>query len=223
MPGVATWKPSICPLCNAGCGVIARVMEGDAEVFRNGQAGRDSHGPREEARRQSRGCDQPGQAVRARPGRDSDHVSPRSPRQAEASDRGERGSGQFADITWDEAIKELTGKLNELAAANDQASLAFLTKPRRGRRLELIARAAAAIRREAAGDLRVVLGRGAAARERDRLRLASAADLRSRERALRDFVRRGFPRHVEFSGRAERGVRTDAPGAARHAAEVRAR
>ena len=39
VPGVATWKPSICPSCNAGCGVIARVMEGDAEVFRNGQAG----------------------------------------------------------------------------------------------------------------------------------------------------------------------------------------
>ena len=55
------------------------------------------------------------------------------------SGQGERGSGQFVDITWDEAIKELTGKLNELAAANDQASLALLTKPRRGRRLELIA------------------------------------------------------------------------------------
>lgn len=39
IPGVATWKPSICPLCSAGCGVIARVMEGDAEVFRNGQPG----------------------------------------------------------------------------------------------------------------------------------------------------------------------------------------
>ena len=39
VPGVATWKPSYCPLCSAGCGVVARVMEGDAEVFRNGQAG----------------------------------------------------------------------------------------------------------------------------------------------------------------------------------------
>ena len=39
VPGISTWKPSVCPLCNAGCGVIARVMEGDAEVFRNGQAG----------------------------------------------------------------------------------------------------------------------------------------------------------------------------------------
>src|SRR4030095_15807403 len=52
---------------------------------------------------------------------------------------GERGSGQFSDISWDEAIKELTAKLKELAAANDQASLAYLTKPRQNRRLALIA------------------------------------------------------------------------------------
>ena len=39
VPGVATWKPSVCPLCSAGCGVQVRVMEGDVEVVRNGQAG----------------------------------------------------------------------------------------------------------------------------------------------------------------------------------------
>src|SRR5712691_618003 len=39
VPGVAEWKPSMCPLCRAGCGVIVRVMEGDADVVRNGQAG----------------------------------------------------------------------------------------------------------------------------------------------------------------------------------------
>ena len=38
-PGIAVWKPSVCPLCSAGCGVQARVMDGDAEVFRNGQPG----------------------------------------------------------------------------------------------------------------------------------------------------------------------------------------
>ncbi len=38
VPGVAEWKPSLCPLCQAGCGVIVRVMEGDAEVVRNGQS-----------------------------------------------------------------------------------------------------------------------------------------------------------------------------------------
>ena len=39
VPGIAVWKPSVCPLCTAGCGVTARVMDGDAEVFRNGQPG----------------------------------------------------------------------------------------------------------------------------------------------------------------------------------------
>ena len=36
VPGVATWKPSICTLCPAGCGLMVRVMEGEAEVMRNG-------------------------------------------------------------------------------------------------------------------------------------------------------------------------------------------
>ena len=39
VPGVAEWKPSMCPLCRAGCGVLVRVMEGDAEVVRGGQVG----------------------------------------------------------------------------------------------------------------------------------------------------------------------------------------
>ena len=82
VPGVATWKPSVCPLCNAGCGVIARVMEGDAEVFRNGQAGVIRMGLVKKLEGQPRGSDQPGQVVRARPGGPADHLSPRSPRQA---------------------------------------------------------------------------------------------------------------------------------------------
>ena len=138
VPGIATWKPSICPLCSAGCGVIARVMDGDAEVFRNGQAGvirmglaKKLEGNPEDPISQGKLCAR-GQAaiqVTYHPDR-LDKPRKRS---------GERGSGQFVDITWDEAIKELAGKLNELAAANDQASLAYLTRPRRSRRLELVA------------------------------------------------------------------------------------
>jgi anaerobic selenocysteine-containing dehydrogenase len=122
VPGVATWKPSVCPLCAAGCGVIARVMEGDAEVFRNGQAGvirmglaKKLEGNPEDAISQGKLCAR-GQAaiqITYHPDR-IDKPKKRS---------GERGSGQFVDVTWDEAIKELTGKLNELTAANDQASL----------------------------------------------------------------------------------------------------
>ena len=138
VPGIATWKPSVCPLCNAGCGVIARVMEGDAEVFRNGQPGvirmglvKKLEGNPEDPISQGKLCAR-GQAalqVTYHPDR-LDKPRKRS---------GERGSGQFVDISWDEAIKELTGQLDALVAANDQKSLAFLTKPRRGRRLELIA------------------------------------------------------------------------------------
>lgn len=39
VPGVAKWKPSLCPACRAGCGVLVRVMEGDAEVTRDGGNG----------------------------------------------------------------------------------------------------------------------------------------------------------------------------------------
>ena len=32
-------KPSICTLCPAGCGLLVRVMQGEAEVVRNGKLG----------------------------------------------------------------------------------------------------------------------------------------------------------------------------------------
>jgi anaerobic selenocysteine-containing dehydrogenase len=138
VPGVATWKPSVCLLCNAGCGVIARVMEGDAEVFRNGQAGvirmglvKKLEGNPEDPISQGKLCARGQAAVQITYHPDRlDKPRKRS---------GERGSGQYVDISWDDAITELTGQLDALAAASDQKSLAFLTRPRRGRRLELIA------------------------------------------------------------------------------------
>ena len=39
VPGIAEWKPSICPMCAAGCAVTVRVMDADVETTRNGQAG----------------------------------------------------------------------------------------------------------------------------------------------------------------------------------------
>ncbi len=39
VPGIAEWKPSICPLCASGCGLTVRVMQADAEVVRDGQRG----------------------------------------------------------------------------------------------------------------------------------------------------------------------------------------
>lgn len=138
VPGVATWKPSICPLCSAGCGVIARVMDGDAEVFRNGQAGvvhmglaKKLEGNPDDPISQGKLC------VRGQAAIQMTYHPDRIDKPKKRT--GERGSSDYADITWDDAIKEVTAKLNELAAANDQASLAVLTKPRRNRRAVLIA------------------------------------------------------------------------------------
>ena len=39
VPGVAEWKPSVCPMCAAGCGMTVRIMDADVETTRNGQAG----------------------------------------------------------------------------------------------------------------------------------------------------------------------------------------
>src|SRR3977135_1479510 len=78
VPGVAEWKPSVCLVCRAGCGVNVRVMEGDVETVRNGTAGGSKMGRRQEARGADDRSDQPGWAVRARPGVDSDHLSPGS-------------------------------------------------------------------------------------------------------------------------------------------------
>ena len=138
-PGIATWKPSICTLCSAGCGTLVKVMEGDAEVIRNGKFGvmkmglaKKIEGNPKHPISQGKLCPR-GQAmlqVTYHPDRIKHPLKRTAP----------RGSGQFQEIGWDEAIKELVTKLQELQSAKEQASLAFLSKPLRGQRRELCER-----------------------------------------------------------------------------------
>ena len=136
LPGLAVWKPSVCPLCGAGCGVSARVMDGDAEVFRKGQAGvtrmglvRKLEGDATHPISQGRLCvrGQAGVQVTYHPDR---LVGPQRR-------TGERGSGQFTEISWDEALTMLVERL-DAAVASGPAQIAFLSRPRRGRRHELV-------------------------------------------------------------------------------------
>ncbi len=138
VPGVAEWKPSVCPMCAAGCGVTVRVMEADVETTRHGQAGvvkmavakKLEGNPKDPI---SRG----GLCARGQASIQATYHPDRVTHPLKRT--GTRGAGQFAAITWDEAIAELTGQLDTLAAAKDAQSLAFLTAPHRGRRTALAA------------------------------------------------------------------------------------
>jgi anaerobic selenocysteine-containing dehydrogenase len=136
--GIADWKPSICPLCTAGCGLTVRVMEGDAEVLRNNQLGvtkmglaKKLEGDPKHAVNQGKLCTR-GQAaaeITYHPDRIG-HPLKRA---------GARGNGKFEEISWDQGLAEFVSKLDALAASNNQKSLAILTPPQRGMRHTLMA------------------------------------------------------------------------------------
>jgi len=127
IPGIAEWKPSICPMCAAGCAVTVRVMDADVETTRNGQAGvvkmvvaKKLEGePKDPI---SRG----GLCARGQASIQATYHPDRVTQPMKRS--GNRGSGGFTPISWDAAIAELAGKLDGLAAAGDQKSLAWLTR-----------------------------------------------------------------------------------------------
>src|SRR5579863_8901904 len=139
VPGIATWKPSVCTLCSAGCGLLVRVMQGEAEVVRKGQLGIIKMGlakklegnpihPVNRGKLCARG--QAGLQVVYHPDR------LRGPLKR----TGERGSGAFQELSWDDAMKELTAQLSTLHSSGNAGSLAFLTSPLRGQRRELVER-----------------------------------------------------------------------------------
>jgi anaerobic selenocysteine-containing dehydrogenase len=136
VPGVAEWKPSVCPLCEAGCGLSVRVMEADVETTRNNQAGVVKMGVAKKLEGQAgHPINKGGLCAR---GQAAIQVTYHPDRLTHPMKRtGARGAGEFKEVTWDEAVAELVGQLDALAAAGDQKSLAFLTRPRRSHRLQL--------------------------------------------------------------------------------------
>ncbi|HTW23388.1 MAG TPA: molybdopterin-dependent oxidoreductase [Candidatus Baltobacteraceae bacterium] len=138
LPGIATWKPSICTQCPAGCGLLVRVMQGEAEVIRHGQLGLIKMGlakklegnpnhPINQGKLCPRG--QTGLQVTYHP----DRV--RNPLQR----TGPRGSGQFKEISWDDAIKQLVSQLAPLQAdKKHEHSIAFVSSPLRGQRATIV-------------------------------------------------------------------------------------
>jgi anaerobic selenocysteine-containing dehydrogenase len=138
IPGIAEWKPSICPLCAAGCGVTVRVMDADVETVRNGQAGVVAMPVAKKLEGDPRHAVSRG-GLCAR-GQAAIQITYHPDRLTQPMKRtGARGAGEFTPIGWDQAIAEIVGRLDALQAAGDQKSLAILARPRRGRRADLLA------------------------------------------------------------------------------------
>src|ERR1700747_1184468 len=133
VPGIATWKPSVCTLCAAGCGTLVRVMEGDAEVVRNGRTGLVKMGL---AKKLEGNPDHPiNRGKLCARGHAALQVLYHPDRMANPlKRRGPRGSADFQEVSWDDALADLTSHLTDLRSSGSAASLAFLTRPLRGQR-----------------------------------------------------------------------------------------
>ena len=132
VPGEEQWHPAVCTECAAGCGMIARVMEGVRTVERDGEQVRERIA-----------------AVKKLEGNPLDpvsggHLCARGQAGVQSlyhPDRlrgpmkrtGERGKAQFAAVSWDEAIGQAAEEIAKVRAA-DPGSIVFLTGPRRGTR-----------------------------------------------------------------------------------------
>src|SRR5277367_1042005 len=137
VPGIATVKPSVCTLCSAGCGLLVRVMQGEAEVVRRGQRGlikmglaKKLEGNPEHPVNRGKLCarGQAGLQVLYHPNRITHPIKRTGP----------RGSGEVQQITWDDALKELASHLTTLQSSKSTASLAFLARPQSGQRHALV-------------------------------------------------------------------------------------
>ena len=135
-PGIAEWKPSVCPVCTAGCAVTVRVMDADVDTMRNGQAGVVAMAVAKKLEGQPKDpISQGGLCAR---GQASIQITYHPDRLTQPMKRtGARGTGEFQPITWDAAIAELVGKLDALAEAGDQKSLVWMARPRASRRTAL--------------------------------------------------------------------------------------
>ncbi len=115
IPGVATWYASLCTQCSAGCGILVKVMEGRAKKIE----GNPLH-PVNKGRLCARG----NAALQAL--YNPDRIKGPMKR------TGERGSGKYKEISWNEAISILGRNLSELDKNGATEGLYVLTSTLRG-------------------------------------------------------------------------------------------
>ncbi len=111
--GLDNWYATICRQCPSGCGIIVRVIEGKAKKIEG-----NPDYPVNQGKLCARG--QAGLQVLYHP----DRI--KGPKRL----IGNRGSGQYEDISWDEAINELTSRLRQRQGQSN--TVIMMTEPVRG-------------------------------------------------------------------------------------------
>ncbi len=119
-PGVATWYNTVCNQCPAGCGISVRIREGKAKKIE----GNPVH-PVSQGRTCARG--QAGLNALYNP----DRI--RTPLQ----NVGQRGSGNFEEISWDEALTTVGSRIGRLKIDNEASRVRLLCGRVRGHLDEL--------------------------------------------------------------------------------------
>jgi anaerobic selenocysteine-containing dehydrogenase len=139
-PGIAEWRPGVCPLCSSGCGLTVRVMPADVETTRNGEHGVVRLGVAKKF--EGLPAHPVNQGALCARGQAAIQLTYHPDRIAQPLKRsGSRGDGKFAPIAWDAAIAELVSKLDALDG--NQRSLTILTGSRRSHRTRLFEQFAA--------------------------------------------------------------------------------
>jgi anaerobic selenocysteine-containing dehydrogenase len=135
-PGIAELKNGVCPICRAGCGTTVRVMQGDADVVRNGQRGVQTMSL---AKKLEGNPTHPiSQGALCPRGQASIQITYHPDRLIQPlKRRGARGSGDYQPVSWDDAIKELVDRLDGLTGSG-APGLTALTRPGANSRNELL-------------------------------------------------------------------------------------
>jgi anaerobic selenocysteine-containing dehydrogenase len=143
VPGIEEWRPSVCRECGAGCGTIVRLMQAQRAIQVEGET-----------------VLQAIAAIKKIEGNPLDPVSGgRLCARGQASiqglyhpDRlrgpqkrtGERGSGQFEALSWEDAMAQ-AGEALAKALADNPAGIVYLARPQTGTRSATVARFLAAV------------------------------------------------------------------------------
>ena len=137
VPGIAVWKSGVCSLCSAGCGLTVRVMDADADVVRDGQAGI----KRIAAAKKLEGApDHPvnhgGLCPRGQAGIQVTYHPDRITQPLRRT--GERGEGSYEAVSWDDALADIVSRLDALEEAGNQNALTYLARGGRSHRSALV-------------------------------------------------------------------------------------